>query len=213
MNKNWFRKWSEPWRVLVWRSEGLEVQLLHVSDLDYWGQFSSVLRYSWMLSDFELRYNYLIRSLDWMTSSSPQDTNRRLLTLMIVINQIKQYSVIMRTKLWADTNNTQLRAILLFLLWQRIYCWSQTGDFTSLRRKLAFILTIWADAFIMMTWADAFILMNQAGAFTLMILADAFILMIWANAFILIIWADAFILMTWADAFILLTGTGAFYLK
>ncbi len=63
-----------------------------------------------------------------MTSSSPQDTSRRLLTLMIIINQIKQNSVIMRIKLSADTNNTEPRAVPLFLItdWRLDFTEEQT---------------------------------------------------------------------------------------
>lgn len=100
-----------------------------------WGSRSCVARTEavwfnrlmWVNVSRHFRYNYLMVPVGWMISSSPRDTSGHLLTLMIVINQMKQNSVIMRMKRSADTNNTQLLAILLFLLWQRMELWSMTS--------------------------------------------------------------------------------------
>lgn len=104
------------WRGLVWRARSCVTRTETV-----WFN-----RLMWVNVSRHFRYNYLMVSVDWMTSSSLRDTSRRLLTLMIIINQMKQNSVIMRMKLSADTNNTQLQAILLFLLSQRMELRSMT---------------------------------------------------------------------------------------
>lgn len=115
-SSSWSRNWSQLWRGLVWRSRSCVTRTETV-----W--FNRLMRVN---VSRHFRYNYLMVSVDRMTSSSLRDTSGRLLTLKIRVNQMEQNSVIMRTKLSADTNNTQLLAILLFLLSQRTELWSMT---------------------------------------------------------------------------------------